>query len=242
SSAAERGVQEVPNPIRQASYWLWVILLACVYFSAARTSLLLAIPPGYATAVWPPSGIALAALYVLGARYWPGIWVGAAAVNLTVEASFPAAAAIATGNTLEALVGAWLIRRMIGFSHPFDRGEDAVKFVAIAAICPVIAATLALIPLSAVHSLKAAELLSNWWTWWQGDTAGIIIVAPLIITWQARSTVVWTSWKVLEGACFAVLLIGATWLIFGSGSPGKIAYPLTFLIAPFTIWAAFRFG
>jgi len=242
SPAPERGVQEVPNPIRQASYWLWAVLLACVYFSAAKASLLLAIPPGYATAVWPPSGIALAALHILGARYWPGIWAGAAAVNLTVEASFPAAATIATGNTLEALAGVFLIRRIIGVPNPFDRGEDAAKFVAIAAVCPVVAATLALIPLSIVHSLNAPGLLFNWWTWWQGDAAGIIVVAPLILTWHARSPLAWTPSKIVEGACFAVLLLGATRLTFGSGTPGTTPYPLTFLIAPFTIWAAIRFG
>jgi PAS domain S-box-containing protein len=235
-------VQEVPNPIRQVSYWLWAVLLACIYFSAAKASLLLAIPPGYATAVWPPSGIALAALHILGARYWPGVWAGAAIVNLTVEASFPAAAVIATGNTLEAILGAALIRRLIGVQNPFERGEDAVRFVAIAAACPVVAATVALLPLSLAHSMGGAELLWNWWTWWQGDAAGIIIASPLIVTWHARSPLLWTPRKVLEGACFAVLLLGATWLTFGTGSPGKAAYPLTFLIGPFIIWAAFRFG
>src|SRR5881394_4393780 len=89
-------------------------LIAAVYFIAAKLSLPLAIPPGYATAVWPPSGIALAAVLVLGPSVWPGIWLGAALVNGTVEASWLAAAIIATGNTLEALVGAALIRRDIG--------------------------------------------------------------------------------------------------------------------------------
>jgi len=118
SPAPERGVQEVPNPIRQASYWLWAVLLACVYFSAAKASLLPCDPTRLRDRRVPPSGIALAALHILGARYWPGIWAGAAAVNLTVEASFPAAATIATGNTLEALAGVFLIRRIIASRTP----------------------------------------------------------------------------------------------------------------------------
>jgi integral membrane sensor domain MASE1 len=64
-----------------------LVVLAIAYFATAKTSLLLAIPPGYATAVWPPSGIALAALLLQGIRLWPGIWLGAAVANFTVEQS-----------------------------------------------------------------------------------------------------------------------------------------------------------
>ena len=228
--------------IRRMSYWLWVVLLASVYFSVAKSSLLLAIPPGYATAVWPPSGIALAALLLLGARHWPGVWLGAAIVNLTVEASLPAAAVIATGNTFEALAGAALLRRTIGSAYPIGRGEDVAKFVVVAALSPLIAATVALLPLSLGHTLSWAELIGNWWTWWQGDTAGIIIVAPLILSWSVSSPVVWSRPKALEAACFALLLLAVSWVTFGSSTPGEVPYPLTFLIAPFIIWAAIRFG
>src|SRR5215831_5010517 len=238
SPGAEDDVQE----LRRVSYWLWAVLLASVYYSAAKVSLLIAIPPGYATAVWPPSGIALGALLILGRRHWPGIWIGAAAANLTVASSVPAAAVIATGNALEALVGAALIARLIGPANPFARGEDVVKFVAVAALCPLVAATTALLPLSLVHALPGPELFRNWWTWWQGDATGIIIVAPLIIAWREGSSLRWSPQKVLEAACLATLLLGATWVVFGSGTPGKSPYPLTFLIAPFIIWAAFRFG
>jgi PAS domain S-box-containing protein len=235
-------MQRPPASIRQLSYWLWVILLASVYFSVAKSSLLLAIPPGYATAVWPPSGIALGALLVLGARYWPGVWLGAAVVNLTVESSLAAAAVIATGNTLEALAGAALVRRMIGSAYPIGRGEDVVKFVVVAALSPLIAATVALLPLSLGHALSGADLLWNWWTWWQGDTAGIIIVAPLILSWSVRSPVAWSRSKAFEAASFALLLLAVSWVTFGSSPPGQVPYPLTFLIAPFIIWAGIRFG
>jgi PAS domain S-box-containing protein len=235
-------MQQLLESARQGSYWFRAVLLACVYFSAAKTSLLLAIPPGYATAVWPPSGIALAAILMLGTRYWPGIWIGAAAVNLTVEASLSAAALIATGNTLEALAGALLIRRSIGVPHFFERGEDVVKFVAIAAVAPTIAATAAFIPLSIGHALPWREALWNWWTWWQGDAAGIIIVTPLILSWSVRSPQIWSPKKVLEAVCLGLLLATATWVGFGGGAPDKIPYPLTFLIAPFVIWTAFRFS
>src|SRR6186997_2491575 len=107
-----------------------VVALATTYFVTAKLSLPLAIPPGYATAVWPPSGIALAALLLLGPRLWPGVWLGAALVNATVELSWLAAAIIATGNTLEALAAAALIRRDAGVPTRFRRGEHVFGFIA----------------------------------------------------------------------------------------------------------------
>src|SRR4249919_3655064 len=104
---SERPIQRMPN------YWQ-VGLLAVVYFVAAKLSLLLAIPPGYATAVWPPSGIALAAILLLGGRLWPGVWLGAALVNYTVNSSVILAVLMGSGNALEALAGATLIRRYVG--------------------------------------------------------------------------------------------------------------------------------
>src|SRR5262245_51740860 len=113
-------------------YLVQLLVLAGVYLAAAKLSLLLAIPPGYATPVWPPSGIAMAATLLLGNRIWPGIWLGAAAANLTIESSVVTAVLIASGNTLEALAGAILIRRFIGVPCRFQRGEDVVTFVAAA--------------------------------------------------------------------------------------------------------------
>src|SRR5262245_53071071 len=91
--------------------WLQLGAIALGYFVAAKASLVFAIPPGYATAIWPPSGIALATLLLFGLRAWPGIWLGAALTNFSVELSVPAAASIATGNALEGVCAAWLIAR-----------------------------------------------------------------------------------------------------------------------------------
>src|SRR3989475_13096105 len=119
---------------RPVPYLARVVLLAAVYFSAANLALLAALPPGYATAVWPPSGIALAAVLLFGNRVWPGVWLGAALVNLTVKSSLTAALLMGTGNTLEALAGAALMRRYLGVPCNFAPGEDVIEFVAIAAL------------------------------------------------------------------------------------------------------------
>ena len=218
-------------------------LLAAVYFATAKASLVFAIPPGYATAVWPPSGIALAAILLLGNRVWLGIWLGAALVNLTVASSPIAAVTIATGNTLEALAGAALVRRHITDGPPyFDRARNVVKFVAVAVLCSAVAATIGVGALVADGAVPWREFVANWGTWWHGDTAGIIIVTPLILTWSMRHPIVWTPAKLWEAAAFVLLLLLTAFLVFGHGNQYLSSLPLTFLILPFIIWAAFRFS
>lgn len=234
--------QEPAASVRWVAYPGRVILVAAVYFATAKLSLLLAIPPGYATAVWPPSGIALAATLLLGYRIWPGIWLGAVLVNLTVKASVVTAVLIGTGNTLEALAGAALIRHFVGTPYRFERGEDVVKFVALAALACTIAATIAVASLTLEGSVSRYDFFPNWWTWWQGDAAGIIIVTPLVLSWYLREAEPWPPAKILEAACFASLLLFTGSFIFGDDTPYFSPLPLTFAILPFIIWAAFRFS
>jgi PAS domain S-box-containing protein len=216
--------------------------LALAYFAAAKLALLIAIPPGYATALWPGSGIAVAALLLGGNRLWPGVWLGSLAANLTIEGSVFAAVVIASGSALQALTGAALIRRYIGVPYRFRRAEDVVKFVALAALTATIAPTFALLPLGLMHPMAGMELFWNWWTWWQGDATGIILITPLILSWAGRSTLRWTQEKIVEGLLFAVLLLAATHVVFSSGGEGSSPYAATFLIVPFIVWVAFRFS
>jgi len=228
--------------IRWLPYLGQVSLLAAAYFAAAKASLMLAIPPGYATAVWPPSGIALAALLLLGTRVWPGVWLGAALVNLTVASSPFAALAIGSGNTVEALAGATLVRRYIADAAPyFDRVRNVVKFVAVAALCSTAAATIGVSSLALEGALPWPNFLANWGTWWHGDTAGIIIITPLILNWKLRHDIVWSPAKKLEAAGFAFSLLLTAYLVFSNGTRYFSPLPLTFLILPLIIWAAFRF-
>ena len=237
--------QAAPLPMTSVQ-WLFrvaqVVLLAGVYFAAGKVSLLLAIPPGYASPVWPPSGIGLAALLIFGNRLWPGIWVGAAAVNYTVSESMIAALGIATGNTLEALAGATLIRRSIGVPHRFERGEDVVKFVAFCAISATIAPTIGLVPLSLANSLGLDALARNWLTWLQGDITGIVIVTPLLLTWCSRDALVWSARYAYEGIVFVLLLAIVAIGVFGYVAAPLAPFARAFVILPFIVWAAFRFS
>ena len=226
--------------LRRAPYVAQVVLIACAYFVAAKLSLLFAIPPGYATTIWPPSGIAVAAMLLLGNRIWPGIWAGVAVVNAMVDASNFAATLIACGNTLEALVGASLIRRQVGGLYEFDSGEDVVRFVAIAASCSLVAATVGVAAIALHEPAAPLTLAQNWWTWWEGDTVGIIMVTPLIMSWSAPASRS-PSWRrTIEAVAFGLLLLLSAALIFGGNGDSFTVLSLVFIIPPVIIWAAFR--
>jgi len=242
-NSPDPGSREAAGAFRRLPYFAQVTALAVIYFAAAKIALSFAIsPPGYATAVWPPSGIALAGVLLLGNRIWPGIWLGAALVNFTVSFSPVMPLLIATGNTLEALAGAVLIRSFIvGMSCRFDHAPDVFKFVAIAASSCVIAATVAVVGLTIEGSVSWAAFLPNWITWWQGDVTGIITWTPLILSWSIRSPLVWTRWRLLELTCFAALLLGVTNFAFAQGSP-DVPISWAFLILPVIIWSAYRFS
>jgi diguanylate cyclase (GGDEF)-like protein len=229
-------------PLRRMPHGWEAALLLVAYFVAAKASLLLAIPPGYATAVWPPSGIALAAMLLLGNRVWPGIWVGAALVNYTVNSSLVLAVTMGTGNALEALAGAALMRRYVGIPRRFERARDVVIFVAVAAASCTIAATTAALSMSAVGLVSWPEFAPNWSTWWLGDLAGIIIVTPLVLSWRLRRAAPWSLRKKLEGACLGLLLLLVSFLIFSDATGLPSSLQQIFALLPFMIWAALRFS
>ncbi|HEV8094371.1 MAG TPA: MASE1 domain-containing protein, partial [Burkholderiales bacterium] len=216
--------------------------LAVLYFIAAKLSLAFAIPPGYASPLWAPSGLALAACLLIGPRVWPGIWVGAALVNLAVDQSVLAAVLLGTGNTLEALAGFALLRRWIAIPQRLQAAEDALMFVVAAALCSLVAPTIAAAVLTIDHALPASALLANWFTWWQGDVLGILIVTPLLLTCSARSSVAWTPLRILEAACGLILMTVVAQLVFDTtprvGGPQVLPY----MVLPFILWAALRFG
>jgi diguanylate cyclase (GGDEF)-like protein len=134
------------------------------------------------------------------------------------------------------------VRRHVGEVAPFRRGEDVLKFIALCALASAIAPTFALIPLAAGGSLPWHEGLRNWWTWWQGDLSGMLVVAPLLLSWSARHDRPWPWEKKAEAALFGALLAAAA-VVLTSGNAGEMApLALTFVALPFILWAAFRFG
>ncbi len=229
----------VPSRWRQVTQ---ISVLAACYFVVAKLSLLAAIPPGYATSIWPPSGIALAAILLYGNRMWPGIWIGSALTNLTVHSSVVAAVLMSSGNLMEALVAAALIKRGIGVPSHFERGEDVFKFVALAAAASVIGATIGTLASAIVAALPRAGIVAGWWTWWQGDTTGMIVVTPLILAWTVAPPIAWKARRRWEVIGFGALLVLLTYLALGGELKGHVFLPLLLLLTlPLVTWAALRF-
>ncbi len=216
-------------------------LLALIYFAAAEGALLFAVPPGYATPIWPSSGIALAALLLGGRRLWPGVWVGAGLANLAVAGSPLVAALIATGNTLEAVIGAELVRRYAGGGR-LETGEQVIKFSGAIAASATIAAGIGVFAVALGKALVLSDVLLNAWTWWQGDAAGMIVVTPLLLSWHAAGWPRWSWPKAIEAAALAAALALVTLLVFADVMVRGTMVPLAFLPFAFVIWAAIRFG
>jgi signal transduction histidine kinase len=215
-----------------------------VYVLAGKAGLALAFVNASASAVWPPTGIALAAALVLGTRVWPAIALGAFVVNVTTAGSPLSSLSIATGNTLEALVAAALVRRYANGIHAFDRPQDVLKFTMLAAAGTAISATIGVTTLGVGGYAAWADFGAIWLTWWLGDISGALIVAPTVVLWATRLPALpEDAGRRIELAGLVVVAVMVALVTFGPVGPlGPQHYPITFLPFPILVWAAFRFG
>jgi len=219
-------------------------LVVASYIVAGKLGLMVAYVHPNATGVWAPSGIALAALILLGYDAWPVIFASAFLVNLTVSGSVAMALVIAGGNTLEAVVGAWLVNRKAGGRTPFYHPENYFKFVGLAALAStMLSPTIGLTALTMAGAARWSHFGRIWITWWLGDLTGVLVVAPVILLWGDRRRERWSRAHLAEaGMLFLTWLVTAE-IVFGGFYPSEIQnYPLEFLCIPPLLWAAFRFG
>jgi signal transduction histidine kinase/CheY-like chemotaxis protein len=217
--------------------------LTLIYLIAGKLSLLLAFLHKSASPVWPPAGIALAALLILGYRVWPAIFVGAFVVNLTTAGNIFTSLGIATGNSLEALCGAWLVNSFAGGSRVFDRPQDVFKFALAVLISTAVSPTLGLSSLALGGFAQWSSYWPIWATWWLGDTSGDLVVAPLLLLWSVPVTQrKWNRQQVIEVSFLLLLLVALAETVFGGWFPiSAHNYPISFICGPIIIWMAFRF-
>jgi signal transduction histidine kinase len=220
-----------------------IVVLALVYFIAGKLGLKLAFLNASASAVWPPAGIALAALILCGYRVWPGIALGAFLVNYTTAGTLATSLGIATGNTLEALSAAWLVNRFADGTHAFDRAQNVFKFALAAAIACLVSPTIGATTLAVSGFADWANYAGIWTTWWLGDTTGDLIFAPLIILWIAAPRRHWNTKRDIEVAFLLLLLFCLAQLAFGGWFASNTKnYPISFICGPIVLWTAFRFS
>jgi len=217
--------------------------LALIYFIAGKLALRLAFLHASASPVWPPAGIALAALLVLGFRVWPAIFVGAFLVNLTTLGNILTSLGIASGNTLEALCGAWLVNRFAGGARVFGRPQDVFKFALAALVSTTVSPTFGVSSLAVGGFAQWSSYWPIWLTWWLGDASGVLVIAPLLLLWSVPATQrTWNQKQVLEVSVLLLLLVVLAETVFGGWLPISARnYPISFICGPIVIWTAFRF-
>lgn len=170
-----------------------ILLLALLYIITGKLGLLLAVPPGYATVIWPPSGIALGALIMHGKRLWPGILLGSFLLNCYISGAYSPeeglitgkiiiAFSIAVGSTVQTLIGRMLIARFIGLPLKLNHISDIFRLFMLAGplVC-LIAASVGISTLYYSGVVPASAFIGNWLAWWEGDMFGILVFLPLML-------------------------------------------------------------
>lgn len=221
----------------------WLALVV-VYVLAAKVGFRAAFVAEQVSPVWPPTGLALWAVLEFGPGFaLPAIWIGAFVSNVTTHEPMFVAAMIASGNTLEAYAGFWLLRRFGGVTRSLDTLRHVTVLVAAAAlVSTAISATIGVTTLCAAGLQPWASFGSLWWIWWLGDGSGALLVAPLLLTLRSWSDSA-ARGRAFELVTAESLTIVVTILVFGVRIvPLTGHHPLEYTIFPLVIWAGLRFG
>ena len=192
-----------------------IAVLAAAYYGAAKLGLNLAFASSSVTAIWAPTGISLAAVLLWGYRVWPGVALGALLANAWTGVPFYAVLGITTGNTLEALAGAYLLRELADFRPSLERVRDVIALGILGgAVSTTISATIGVTSLLVANEIASGDLGSVWRTWWLGDMGGNLVVAPAILVavtqWPYRRA----PGRVPEAVALAVAALGVSALVF----------------------------
>lgn len=218
---------------------LSIFALALAYFCAGRFGLSLAFINPSASAVWPPSGIALAAILLYGQRLWPGILLGAFVVNLPTQGSALTALGIAAGNTYEAIIGAALVVWLANGPRAFDHTKYIVRYILLAGLLSTaLGATIGTLTLHLGGFVGWGQLSTVWLTWWLGDAVGNLTIAPLLVMWLSQPVWPVPSRQILEAAGLLTSIVLVSTLLFVSNVPSGLEY---FALVPL-LWGALRFG
>jgi signal transduction histidine kinase len=217
-----------------------------VYILVARIGLSFDAAAGFATLVWPPTGISLAVLLLLGVQLWPAVFIGAVVANLLSGAPVLVALGIGCGNSCEALIAVWLVRRVPSFGVTLETIRGVVALFLFGALfSTLVSATIGTTSLYLGHIISAAQFSKVWSTWWIGDSVADLIWAPIILVWARRPQVRFTH-RVGEGFALGAMVILAGLMTFFSDlplmPPAVSPFYQTGLLLLVLLWAALRFG
>jgi diguanylate cyclase (GGDEF)-like protein len=211
-------------------------IVCAVYFGAAKAGLAFAFANQSVTSIWPPTGIALAAVLIWGYRMWPAIAVGAFLANITTAGPVLSVLAIATGNTLEAVVGAFLLSQVAGFRPSLERVRDVLSLVVFAGLLSTaISATVGAASLWSAGLVHDGQVLSTWRVWWLGDLGGVLVVAPALLILAARPALERRPRVRVEAFVLAFALVAVTTIAFST----RVSF--TYLVIVIVLWIGLRF-
>ncbi len=223
-------------------YLVVIALVSAAYFLGGLLGLALAVATEPVSAIWPPAGIALAALLVLGFRVWPGVFLGALFLNALSTEPLLVMCCVAAGNTATGLIGATVLRKL-RFDAALERSSDVVSLLAVTLGCALVSATLGTTLLLAGSVIGAADYSAAWWIWWTGDSLGILIAAPLILTWASRPRISLEPAAILEFLAYVAVtaLVGIS-VFVGPSDESPFFYPRAYVAFPLLAWAGLRLG
>jgi len=215
--------------------------VAIIYFLVGKLSLHLAFIHASASPVWPPTGIAITALLLLGYRAGPAIFVGAFAVNVLTFGNYLSSLGIATGNTLEAVCAAWMVNRLAGGVAAFSRYQNVFRFALAILVGTLVSPTIGVTSLVFTGFADWSNYAQIWLTWWLGDFSGAVIFVPLLVLWIAGPKRHLNRARDLEVALLLVILIFLSAVVFGGWfTISRFNYPVAFVLGPIIVWTAFR--
>jgi PAS domain S-box-containing protein len=219
-------------------YALYILVLAAIYWGAAVVGHLLTSSTTQVTAIWPPTGVALTALLLFGRRVWPGVFLGALLVHISVPDSWEVSLCIASSDTLWALAGLWVLRTA-RFDGALERTRDVLALIAIAIVSPLVSASLGTVALVLGRVPLDRGYLGVWYLSWVGGTLGILMLTPLLLTWFYHPRIVWRERMGLEFAAYLLLLLLAGVVAFALP---RTPYAQSYVAFPLLIWAGLRMG
>ena len=221
-----------------------LILVGLAYFTLAYLGLRLASINPSATPIWPPTGLAIAAILLWGNRIVPAIFVAAFLINQLTAGSVFTSLAIACGNTLEAVIAGYLVRRWADGEEVFDTPAGIAKFALISLAATLVSATIGVSSLTLAGYAEMSRIISVWLTWWLGDLAGALVVTPVVVLWAKSEPASLTTPQITGTGLTYLAAVAVGVMVFGCPVMHHIPVheALGFLVVLPLLWASLRQG